>query len=371
MKICHIADTHLGAGEGHASRAASGLTQRQDDIVVAFTEAITKIIEIRPDICIHAGDLFDSVRPVNRVIAIAAEQLHRLAEIAGIPTVIISGNHDAPKQPHIGAALDIFKQIDNLYISAGTELAEFTIGETHIKALPHCLTTTIQSEQLGNCAPSPDHRFNIIVAHGVAAGMPEFSMAELGEQELPTEILDRFDYAALGHFHNYCQVSKKGYYAGATERLSQSERKSAKGFIEVDLDPFHLKFHEVKTRPMVDLEKIDASGQRGDQLLATIKEKLEAVQSTDKIVRVNIENISAETIKTIPAEGLAELRRNNFDLRIKFEKEAGETEERQFGRSGIGNLTENLKEFLEETDLTGFEQERIIKEALAYLDRVE
>lgn len=371
MRICHLADTHLGAGEGHTRRGATGLTERQEDIVNSFTEAIDRIIELKPDLCIHAGDIFDSVRPINRVIAIAAEQLHRLAEIAGIPTVIISGNHDAPKQPHIGAALDIFRQIENLYISAGKELELFTIGNARVFALPHCLTTEIQKQQLERCLPDPNFKYNLIIAHGVAAGMPEFSMAELGEQELPTDILDRFDYAALGHFHNFCQVSKKGFYSGSSERLSQSERESPKGFVEITLEPFTVKLHEVKTRPMIDIATIDASGKRGDELLAEIKKRLDAVKSENKIVRVRVDHISPETLKTIPPESLAELKRNNFDLRIKFERESGPEEQKQFGRSGIGSLTDSLELFLDTQDLAGFDRARLLSEALAYLSSVE
>jgi len=58
MKICHIADTHLGAGSNHPKRGTSGLTLRQEDILHSFVEAVDRIIQIRPDICIHSGDLF-------------------------------------------------------------------------------------------------------------------------------------------------------------------------------------------------------------------------------------------------------------------------------------------------------------------------
>ncbi|MFQ6009334.1 MAG: exonuclease SbcCD subunit D, partial [Candidatus Zixiibacteriota bacterium] len=127
MKLCHFSDSHLGAGESHPKRGESGLTLRQEDIISSFIEAVDKIIAIKPDVCIHSGDLFDSVRPLNRIMAIAGYQLHRLAEEHGIPTVIITGNHDAPKQPYIGAAIDVFKQIDNLYVAAGSGLALFEV----------------------------------------------------------------------------------------------------------------------------------------------------------------------------------------------------------------------------------------------------
>ncbi|MEW5994937.1 MAG: DNA repair exonuclease, partial [Candidatus Zixiibacteriota bacterium] len=229
MKLCHFSDNHLGAGENHPRRGDSGLTLRQEDIINSFIEAVDNIIAIKPDICLHSGDLFDAVRPINRIMAIAGEQLHRLADKNGIPTIIITGNHDAPKQPHLGAAVDVFRQIKNLYVASGTGLEVIEIKGCRICALPHCLTSAIQAQQLEQCVPDSSAGYNVLVAHGMAAGMPEFSMAELGELEIPLEVMDGFDYVALGHFHNHCQVAPRVWYAGSTERLSQAERDVSKG----------------------------------------------------------------------------------------------------------------------------------------------
>lgn len=122
---------------------------------------------------------------------------------------------------------------------------------------------------------------------------------------------------------------------------------------------------------MLDLATINATGKRGDELVAMIREKLEQVESENKIVRVKIDHISPETLKTMPPEAMAELKRNNFDLRIKFEKEADDEEHKQFGRSGIGNISDSLEEFLNTQDLTGFDSARILKQALAYLNTAE
>ncbi len=367
MKICHLADTHLGAGANHPRRGESGLTLRQEDIINGFVEAIDRIIEIKPDVCIHAGDLFDAVRPTNKIIALGGEQLHRLAQIHGIPTVIISGNHDAPKQPHVGAALDIYRQVDNLYVSAGIGLETFDLGRCKFFALPHCLTIEIQKQELDKCRPDPATDHNVLIVHGVASGMPEFSMADLGEQELPLGDFEGFDYVAMGHFHNYTQVAPRAFYAGSTERLSQAERGIPKGFVEVDLEPFAVSFHEVATREMVDVLPIDAAGKRGDQLVAEIREKLARIDSSDKIVRVNVEKVSAETLRTIPAADLAELKQKSFALNIKFEREKSDEDTSQFGRSAIGRLDEAFVEYLKSVDLEGFDRNRLEREALKYL----
>ena len=368
MKICHISDTHLGAGENHRRRAPSGLTERQEDILAAFVEAIDHIIALRPDVCIHSGDLFHAVRPLNSIMARAAQQLHRLAAEAGIPTIVITGNHDAPKQPHVGAALDVFTQIPNLHIASAGRLEQFRIGPDCFHALPHCLSANELKAQLGKCIPDGNARFNVLVMHGVAAGMPEFSMADLGEQELPLEVMGRFDYTALGHYHNFCQVGPRAWYAGSTERLSQSERESTKGFAIVDLAQFEVKFIPVSSRTMVDLEVIDCAGQRGDQVLEALKEKLARVGAADKIVRVRVTNVTPETLKTMPATQLSELRDHVFALDVRFEKVAIDSEAGRFGRSAIGRLDQNFIQFLETVDLSGFDKKRLADAALKYLE---
>ena len=367
MRICHFSDSHLGAGENHRRRAPGGLTERQEDIIAGFAEAVDKIIAIHPDVVIHSGDLFHSVRPLNSIMARAAQHLHHLAAENGIPTVIITGNHDSPKQPHIGAALDVFHPIENLHIAAAGRLERFRIGECLFHALPHCVSIAEQKAQLELCIPDKSVRFNVLIMHGVAAGMPEFSMADLGEQELPLEVMARFDYTALGHFHNYCQVGPRAWYAGSTERLSQSEREAAKGFALVELEPFAIRLVEVASRTMVDLEVIDASGQRGDQVVALLRQKLEQVGSGDKIVRVKVSNVSPETLKTLPAGQLAELKEQAFALDVRFEKAAVEGEPSRFGRAAIGRLDQNFIQFLESADLTGFDRKRLADAALKYL----
>jgi len=368
MRICHLSDSHLGAGALHSKRGESGLTRRQEDVIRTFVEAVDRIVDIRPDICIHSGDIFDSVRPLNRIIALAGEQLHRLADRHGIPTVIITGNHDAPKQPHLGAALDIFRHIKNLHVASRSRLEVFEVSSgCRVYALPHCLTADLQKQELVRCVPDSSSGCNILVMHGVAAGMPEFSMADLGEQELPLDIMGRFDYTALGHFHNYCQVAPRAYYAGSTERLSQAERGVGKGFIEVTVEPFAVAFHKVQAREMVDLPVISAVGKRGDELAALIREHVEKVDSRNKIVRLKVQDVSEETLKTLPAGVINDLKQESFSLNITFEKEKTESAEYEFGRSGIGRLDTGFVEFLNSVDLKGFDKERLISEALRYL----
>ena len=367
MRICHFSDSHLGYGQGHARRATSGLTMRQEDVIQGFRTAVERIIDIRPDLCIHSGDLFDSVRPLNSIMAIAGEQLYRLAEAAGIPTVIIAGNHDAPKQPFVGAAIDVYRQIDNLYVASGSRLEVFELLGGKVHAIPHCLTGELLQDEIGKCRPEASADFNILVMHGVVAGMPEFSMADLGEQEIPKECFEPFDYVALGHYHNFSQVSARAFYAGATERTSQSERDFAKGFVLVDMDPFNTSFVEIPSRVMLDIPILDVSGKRGDEIAAAVKGEIEKVGGEDKVVRLTVTGASEEALKTIPSAVIADLKQRSYALDIRFEKDRSEIQATQFGRTAIGRLDESFVAFLQTVDLSGFDLERLRKEGLKYL----
>ncbi|UCE25691.1 MAG: exonuclease SbcCD subunit D [Candidatus Zixiibacteriota bacterium] len=361
-----MSDSHLGAGESHPARGPSGMTLRQEDIVNSFIEAVDAIISIKPDVCVHSGDLFHTARPTNRILATTGQQLYRLAVENGIPTVIIAGNHDAPRQAHVGAALDIFGHIDNLFIAARSKLRILDIKGARFFALPHCLTTAVQNEELTKCLPSHEAEYNILIVHGVAAGMPEFSMADLGEQEIPLEILQQFDYAALGHYHNHTRVSPRAFYAGSTERLSQSERDASKGFAVINMNPFEVEFRQVTTRNMVSLDTIDATGKRGDQLAEIIRDAVQQVDGSDKIVRLKVEGVTEETLKTMPADVITDLKQKSFSLDISFEK-AASGEASIFGRSAIGRLDTGFLRFLETVDLQGFDIDKLKREALEYL----
>jgi DNA repair exonuclease SbcCD nuclease subunit len=201
--------------------------------------------------------------------------------------------------------------------------------------------------------------------------MPQFSMADLGEQEIPVEVLNRFDYAALGHFHNFCQVAPRAWYAGSTERLSQAERDSDKGFAVIDMEPFRVRFEKVATRAMVDLRKINATGKRGDQVVTELRKALEQIDTSDKIVRIRVDNVTPEMLKTVPTDTLAELREKAYALDLQFEKAEPDEATGEFGRSAIGRLDLSFVEFLERADLSGFDRDRLVREAMKYLGSEE
>ena len=106
MKIVHVSDTHIGFSAYRKVDDETGINQREMDVYRRFAEFTDKAIEIHPDVVIHSGDLFDSVRPSNRAISVALDNLARITA-AGIPVVVIAGNHSTPRLRETGSVFKI------------------------------------------------------------------------------------------------------------------------------------------------------------------------------------------------------------------------------------------------------------------------
>jgi len=363
MRIIHFADNHLGAG----------VNRRRQDILDSFAEAVGRIIELKPDLVVNAGDLFDMVHPPNRVIAFAAEQLTRLGRQAKIPTVIISGNHDAFKQRDIGAVLSIFKDFENIHVVYNSRYERIRIGDCSVSAVPHCLTTDILKEELGRIEPDPDARYNILVLHGVVGGIKEFQMADLSEQTVAPSYYRRgFDYVALGHYHNYTRVEPMVYYSGSTERLSQAEAGHAKGFIEINLDDDDAKpvFHELPSRTMLDLPPVRASGRSADVIMDELENAVRAQNPEDKIIRIALTDIPEETYRTLPFDRIAALKNEAFALDVRFEKEE-KAEKDLYADLNLGRLDQAFAKFLDSTTVEHLDKDRLRALAIDFLRRAD
>ena len=93
LRIAHLADTHLGYSAYGKTDPATGRNQRAVDVENAFERAISDILERDVDLVLHAGDVFHHTRPSWSTLTHFVRQMRRL-ERAGLPAVVIAGNHD-------------------------------------------------------------------------------------------------------------------------------------------------------------------------------------------------------------------------------------------------------------------------------------
>ena len=78
MKLIHIADTHLGLAAFTRLDPESGMNLREKQIYDNFLRGINDIINQKPDALIHAGDIFDTVKPKTKAYTTVLEALERL-----------------------------------------------------------------------------------------------------------------------------------------------------------------------------------------------------------------------------------------------------------------------------------------------------
>ena len=370
MRFIHISDTHLGASGFSRKLSPSGYNQREEDICNSFQSAVDQIINLKPDLVLHTGDLFHSVRPTNRIINFAIRQILRIVNLQ-IPMVIISGNHDTPKQRAVGSVFSFFEVFSPyLHLVYRNEYELIRLDKTAIHAIPHCLNQEDFTREIARVKRDSQDRFNILMVHGVVAGIPEFSMGELAEQEIPTSYLDKgFDYVALGHYHRFCQVESGGYYAGSTERLSMAEAELSqeKGFVEINLETREVKFHPVPTRPMIELPSIYARDLNQEQVIDEIERRIEKEDFSEKIVKLKVEHIPVHIYNSLDFRKIAEIKTKAFYFDLRLEKPKGKDNKDQPNTASIGKLNVEFEQFLSQIPVEHLKKDRLLELGLRYL----
>jgi exonuclease SbcD len=234
IRIAHISDTHLGYRALGKTDSLTGRNQRSIDVENAFADAITDILTRDVDLVVHSGDLFNQTRPPYAAIGAAMRQFRRL-EQAGIPTVVIGGNHDTPRLRSSGSVFSLLSLVaPETHFVGGYESKPIAFAELDltVTAIPHGrLTEPIPP----GAFPNPDTR-NVLVTHGFVPGLEPVTHREPGEEEVDETLLPPdFDYIALGHYHIREQVRENAWYAGSTERFGFGDMPVKTGYLIVEL----------------------------------------------------------------------------------------------------------------------------------------
>src|SRR5699024_5269587 len=96
MKILHTADWHIG----------KKLNGRDliDDQRFVLEQLMDKIQELKPDINVVAGDLYDGSNPTKDALNMVKHYLYKMNKEMGLAVLIISGNHDSKALLDYGSA---------------------------------------------------------------------------------------------------------------------------------------------------------------------------------------------------------------------------------------------------------------------------
>jgi exonuclease SbcD len=322
MKIIHIADTHLGLAAFSRLDPESGMNLREKQIYDNFLRGINDIINQKPDALIHAGDIFDTVKPKTKAYTTVLEALERLNE-AGIPVVIIAGNHSMVKTRYTTSPFEVLTYHKSQITAAYKfRYEKLELQDTVFHLIPNLLRPEDYRTAYDQIEPSKTHN-NVLVTHGLATQIRDKRLATVAEHELDSTILsDQFDYIALGHYHRQCRITDNAWYSGSTEFLTYGEIKDEKGGLIADVAKHTVQHLDLPKTPMADLGTIPCKerhpGDITDEIIARVTQKHLPLYA---MAQVTLDGLSREHGKGIDTKDLSGIREGLLDLKIRVKSE--------------------------------------------------
>jgi DNA repair exonuclease SbcCD nuclease subunit len=325
MQFIHIADTHLGRAAFN-KLAEDGSNLRETLIYENFLAAIERIIQEKPDALVHAGDLFDAVKPKTKAYTTVLEALEWLQE-AGIPLVLIAGNHSMQKTLHTVSPLEVIARSNMIHAAYSFRYEKVEIGDTIFHLIPNMLHPEDYHTAHKEIAISKDHN-NVLVTHGLATTIRDKRLSTVAEFELDSEILtDQFDYIALGHYHGQVRIAPNAWYSGSIEHLTYGEIADTKGGLLVNpARTYGVEHFSLVRSPMRDLGVIDCSpgGHNGigyENIVEAIEEEIGLLDGMgDQMFQITLD-YGDNPVRLPPAEALAKIRESVLDLKIRVKSQ--------------------------------------------------
>ncbi len=292
IRFIHTADIHFGMENYGRIDPKTGIHSRLLDFEKALNFCIDYAIEQEVDFFLFAGDAYKTAHPSPTHQRLLMSCFLRLYK-AGIPVVIIVGNHDNPLSFGKAHALEIFGQIplDGFHVIAKPTslLLQTKRGPVQIVGIPwptrntialssdHMHTTAQQiteyissgvSTIIASLASKLDYSIpavlagHLTVSSGIFSGSEKRAVYGTDPIFLPSQLgIAPFDYVALGHLHRYQNVNGTHLppiiYSGSIERVDFGERKEEKGFVDVTIhakEETTYEFVKTPTRPFIQIE---------------------------------------------------------------------------------------------------------------------
>jgi len=264
MKFFHLSDLHIG------------LKLVNHDLYEDQKHILTQIVDLaqerQPDAVLIAGDIYDKAIPSAEAVSLFDYFITALTQaLPQTEIMLISGNHDSAQR------VDVFRQVlsrhkihmiglpprtPEEYIAQVTLTDE--LGPVHFYLLPFVKPSMVKeitgSDDKGNNLSYDaalhalvaretidETQRNVLVSHQfyLSTGGHAEDIAR-SDSEIITvgnidsingDILEKFDYAALGHIHKPQRLNGKDCfrYCGTPLACSISEAGQEKGIIEVEL----------------------------------------------------------------------------------------------------------------------------------------
>lgn len=274
LKILHFADAHIDMANYGRHDPETGLPIRVMDYLKSLDEIIVTAIEEQVDLVIFAGDTYKDRNPAPTFQREWGLRIMRLSR-AGIPTLLLVGNHDLSPALGRAHALDEFAtlEVPLVHVLAKPQL----LGPTDLGGMPLQVIALpwvsrsgmlahldIQGVELSQVHEQIEERLNELVNYWIEQANPELPIILTAHASVQGAVYGgertvmlggdlvlsgslvlnpKLDYVALGHIHKPQNLTgdKKDspadpppvVYPGSIERVDFGEARDEKFFVIV------------------------------------------------------------------------------------------------------------------------------------------
>lgn len=283
MKILHFADAHIDMANYGRHDPQTGLPLRVLDFLKSLDIIVGTAIAEKVDLVLFAGDAYRDRTPAPTFQREWGRRIIRLSK-AGIPTLLLIGNHDVSPALGRANAIQEFETLDIPHVRVLAQPQFLTAEELglplQVIALPWVSRSGLAASwDMGTADPAQvleviEQNLSALVSSWLDQADPDLPIiltahasvqgAKYGSERsvmlgvdlvLPGSLFKdpRLDYVALGHIHKPQDLNPNAHppviYPGSIERVDFGEAEDDKYFIVAEV---------ARGRTRVEWRKLDA-----------------------------------------------------------------------------------------------------------------
>jgi exonuclease SbcD len=295
VRVLHFADAHIDIANYGRHDPETLLPVRVVDFLDALDQIVDTAVSEQVDLVLFAGDAYKDRNPQPTFQREWGKRIMRLSA-AGIPTLLLVGNHDVSPATGRAHTLQEFKTLGVPHVFVADTIRLFTADELGVPVQVITVPWVSYSRMAAMEAAADLSREAIFAEAENLVGQAVGEAIEQADPDLPliltahasvqgavfgseravmlgNELVlggalvrdKRLDYVALGHIHKHQALSAKGthppiVYPGSIERIDFGEAHEHKGFVVAEVSRGHTDwdFVGLKTRRFLDM-KVDTA----------------------------------------------------------------------------------------------------------------
>jgi len=338
IRVLLIADTHLGFDL--PSRPRVERRRRGPDFFANTRLALEPALRGKADLVIHGGDLLFRSRVPAGLVMEALEPLLEVAD-AGVPVVLVPGNHERSALPY-----PLLASHRCLHILDHPRTVELEIGETRlaIAGFP-CERDQVRDrfsalvDSTGAFAVEADIRLLCLHQTVEGARVKGFTFRHGDDVVRGRDIPVGFAAVLSGHIHRSQILTRDGsgralrspvLYPGSVERTSLAERDEPKGYLTLEIEAdwtsggrlVDWRFRELPARPM-EVVTVDATGRAPENLEQVLRDGFDRLPN-DAVVYLRVDgNLAPGSGEVIRAARLRRLHPPTMSVELRFRLQRG------------------------------------------------